>query len=216
MLIHPMADRMRGLGLAAMADAFLEMQRTAVADEISREDWLGLLLDREATSRENKRLGHRLRQARLRHSAVIEDTDYRTPRGLDRALFHKLATCEWIRASQHLVIGGPTGIGKSWLACALGHKACREGLSVLYRRASRLFAELATARGEGRLSRLMSTLERTRLLIIDDWGPEPLTAEQRRDLLEIVDDRYEKGSLLITSQIPIGRWHEVIADSTLS
>ena len=200
---------------AAMADAFLEMQRAAVADEISREDWLGLLLDREATSRENKRLGHRLRQARLRHSAVIEDTDYRTPRGLDRALFHKLATCEWIRASQHLVIGGPTGIGKSWLACALGHKACREGLSVLYRRASRLFAELATARGEGRLSRLMSTLERTRLLIIDDWGPEPLTAEQRRDLLEIVDDRYEKGSLLITSQIPIGRWHEVIADHTI-
>jgi DNA replication protein DnaC len=146
---------------------------------------------------------------------VIEDTDYRTPRGLDRALFHKLATCEWIRASQHLVIGGPTGIGKSWLACALGHKACREGLSVLYRRASRLFAELAMARGEGRLSRLLATLERTRLLIIDDWGPEPLTAEQRRDLLEIVDDRYEKGSLLITSQIPIGRWHEVIADHTI-
>jgi DNA replication protein DnaC len=151
----------------------------------------------------------------LESAAVIEDTDYRTPRGLDRALFQKLATCEWIRASQHLVIGGPTGIGKSWLACALGHKACREGLSVLYRRAPRLFAELATARGEGRLSRLMATLERTRLLIIDDWGPEPLTAEQRRDLLEIVDDRYEKGSLLITSQIPIGRWHEVIGDHTI-
>ena len=130
-------------------------------------------------------------------------------------MFQKLATCEWIRASQHLVIGGPTGIGKSWLACALGHKACREGWSVLYRRASRLFAELATARGEGRLSRLLATLERTRLLIIDDWGPEPLTAEQRRDLLEIVDDRYEKGSLLITSQIPNGRWHEVIGDHTI-
>ena len=108
MLIHPMADCMRGLGLAAMADAFLEMHSTAVADDLSREDWLGLLLDREATHRENKRLGHRLRQARLRQSAVIEDTDYRTPRGLDRALFQKLATCEWIRASQHLVIGGPT------------------------------------------------------------------------------------------------------------
>ena len=174
-----------------------------------------MLLDREATHRENKRLALRLRQARLRQSAVIEDTDYRTPRGLDRTLFQKLGTCEWIRASQHLVIGGPTGIGKSWLACALGHKACREGFSVLYRRASRLFAELATARGEGRLTRLLSTLERTRLLIIDDWGPEPLTAEQRRDLLEIVDDRYDKGSLLITSQIPIGRWHEVIGDHTV-
>ena len=107
-------------------------------------------------------------------------------------------------------------MGKSWLACALGYKACRENLSVLYHRVPRLFALLSLARGEGRLSRLMATLERSRLLIIDDWGPEPLTAEQRRDLLEIVDDRYEKGSLLITSQIPIGRWHEVIGDSTLS
>jgi DNA replication protein DnaC len=215
MLIHPMAERMRGLGLTAMADAFFEMQTTDAANDLAREEWLGLLLDREATSRENKRLGHRLRQARLRQNAVIEDTDYRTPRGLDRALFQKLAGCDWIRASQHLVIGGPTGVGKSWLACALGHKACREGFSVLYRRAPRLFAELATARGEGRLSRLVATLERTRLLIIDDWGPEPLTAEQRRDLLEVVDDRYDKGSLLITSQVPIGRWHEVIGDHTI-
>jgi DNA replication protein DnaC len=214
MLVHPLAERLRGLGLTAMADAFLEMQTTATADDLSREDWLGLLLEREATSRENKRLGRRLQRARLRQNAVVEDTDYRTPRGLDRALFQKLAGCEWIRASQHLVIAGPTGVGKSWLACALGHKACREGFSVVYRRASRLFAELATARGEGRLSRLIAALERIRLLIIDDWGPEPLTAEQRRDLLEIVDDRYEKGSLLITSQVPINRWHELVGNPT--
>ena len=215
MLIHPLAERLRGLGLTAMADAFLEMQTTATADDLSREDWFGLLLEREATSRENKRLGRRLQRARLRQNAVVEDTDYRTPRGLDRALFQKLASCEWIRASQHLVIAGPTGVGKSWLACALGHKACREGFSVVYRRASRLFAELATARGEGRLSRLIAAVERIRLLIIDDWGPEPLTAEQRRDLLEIVDDRYEKGSLLVTSQVPVSRWHELIGDPTL-
>jgi DNA replication protein DnaC len=215
MLIHPLAERLRGLGLTAMADAFLEMQTTATADDLSREDWFGLLLEREATSRENKRLGRRLQRARLRQNAVVEDTDYRTPRGLDRALFQKLASCEWIRASQHLVIAGPTGVGKSWLACALGHKACREGFSVVYRRASRLFAELATARGEGRLSRLIAAVERIRLLIIDDWGPEPLTAEQRRDLLEIVDDRYEKGSLLITSQVPINRWHELVGNPTL-
>jgi DNA replication protein DnaC len=132
----------------------------------------------------------------LRQSAVVEDTDFRAPRGLDRALFHKLAGCDWLRHSEHLVISGPTGVGKSWLACALGHKACREGFSVLYRRASRLFAELATARGEGRLPRMLTMLERTRLLILDDWGPEPLTGDQRRDLLEIVDDRSEKGSLL--------------------
>jgi DNA replication protein DnaC len=213
MLIHPLAERLRGLGLAAMADAFLDMQTTGA--DLSREDWLGLLLDREATARENKRLDRRLRLARLRQSAVIEDTDFRVPRGLDRPLLLKLAGCDWIRQSQHLIICGPCGIGKSWLACALGHKACREGFSVLYRRAPRLFAELATARGEGRLARLLATLERTRLLIIDDWGPEPLTAEQRRDLLEIVDDRYEKGSLLITSQVPVNRWHELVGDPTL-
>jgi len=130
-------------------------------------------------------------------------------------LFHKLAGCDWLRNSQHLVISGPTGTGKSWLACALGQKACRDGFSVLYRRASRLFAELATARGEGRLPRMLAMLERTRLLIIDDWGPEPLTAEQRRDLLEIVDDRYEKGSLLVTSQVPMARWHELMGDPTI-
>jgi DNA replication protein DnaC len=215
MLIHPMVERLHGLGLAAMADAFMEMQRNSTADDLSREDWLGLLIDRETTAREGKRLARRLRQARLRQNAVIEDTDLRTPRGLDRGLFQKLATCGWIRENQHLLIGGPTGVGKSWLACALGHKACRDGFSVMYRRSARLFADLATARGEGRLTRLMTTLERTRLLIIDDWGPEPLNAEQRRDLLEIIDDRDQKGSLLITSQVPVTRWHEIIGDPTL-
>ncbi len=215
MLIHPMVERLRGLGLAAMADAFTEMQRSPAADDLSREDWLGLLIDREATARESKRLQRRLSQARLRQSAVIEDADLRTPRGLDRGLFQKLAACGWIRDSQHLLIVGPTGVGKSWLACALGHKACRDGFSVMYRRAPRLFADLATARGEGRLTRLMTTLERTRLLIIDDWGPEPLNAEQRRDLLEVIDDRDQKGSLLITSQVPVAQWHEIIGDPTL-
>jgi DNA replication protein DnaC len=167
------------------------------------------------TARDSKRLTRRLSQARLRQSAVVEDTDFRAPRGLDRALFHKLAGCDWLRHSQHLVISGPTGVGKSWFACALGHKACREGFSVLYRRTPRLFAELATARGRGPAARPEAMLERTRLLIIDDWGPEPLTAEQRRDLLEIVDDRYEKGSLLVTSQVPVSRGHELMGDPTI-
>ena len=136
MLIHPTVERLRALGLAAMADAFIEMQNAPDAAELTREDWLGLLVDREATSRENKRLARRLREARLRQSAVVEDVDLHAPRGLDRALFHKLASCEWVRDHHHLVVVGPTGIGKSWLACALGHKACREGFSVLYKRRS--------------------------------------------------------------------------------
>lgn len=215
MLIHPTAERLRALGLAAMADALVELQNAPDAAELTREDWLGLLVDREATSRANKRLARRLREARLRQAAVVEDVDFRAPRGLDRALFHKLASCEWVRDHHHLVVVGPTGIGKSWLACALGHKACREGFSVLYKRATRLFSDLTQARGEGRLPRLLTTLERIRLLIVDDWGPEPLNAEQRRDLLEIVDDRDDRSSLLITSQVPVNRWHEVIADPTL-
>jgi len=153
--------------------------------------------------------------AKLRQAATIENVDYRTARGLDRSLFQNLVTCQWIRDSNHLVIVGPTGTGKSWLACALGNKACRDGFSVLYKRTSRLFADLAQARGEGRPARLIAALERVNLLILDDWGPEPLTADQRRDLLEIVDDRYDKGSLLITSQVSVPQWHDVIADPTL-
>jgi DNA replication protein DnaC len=156
-----------------------------------------------------------LTAAKLRQAATIENIDYRTARGLDRALFQTLTTNQWVREHNHLAIVGPTGTGKSWLACALGNKACRDGFSVLYKRASRLFADLAQARGEGRLARLMTSLERTNLIIVDDWGPEPLTAEQARDLLEIVDDRYDKGSLLITSQVPVTQWHDIIANPTL-
>jgi DNA replication protein DnaC len=156
MLIHPTVERLRALGLTAMADGFIELQNSPDAGELSREDWLGLLVDREATSRENKRLARRLREARLRQTAVVEDVNHRAHRGLDRALFQKLAVGDWLREHHHLVIIGPTGIGKSWLACALGHKACRDGFSVLYKRASRLFADLAQARGEGRLPRLLT------------------------------------------------------------
>ena len=153
MLIHPTVERLRALGLSAMAEALLELQNTPEAAELPHADWLGLLIDREATARDNRRLARRLQVAKLRQAAVIENVDLRTPRGLDRALFQKLTTGQWIRERQHLVITGPTGTGKSWLACALGHKACRDGVSVLYKRTPRLFADLAQARGEGWLGR---------------------------------------------------------------
>ena len=215
MLVHPTVERLRALGLVAMADALVALQNNAEAADLSHADWLGLLVDQEASFRDNRRLSRRLTTARLRQAATIENVDFRTARGLDRGQFQALATSQWLRDHNHLAIVGPTGTGKTWLACALGHKACRDGYAVLYRRASRLFADLAQARGEGRLARLMTSLERINLIIIDDWGPEPLSAEQRRDLLEIVDDRYDKGSLLITSQVPVAQWHDIIGDPTL-
>src|ERR1044071_5689860 len=215
-LTHPMLDQLARLGLSGMAQAFAELEASGEGATLTHADWLGLLVDREITYRRDKRLAARLRYARLRHSAVVEDVDYRAPRGLDRALFHKLAEGEWIDAHDNLILCGPTGVGKSWLACALGHKACRDNRSVLYQRVPKLFADLALAHGDGRHARIMRTLTGAQLLILDDWGLEPLGPEQRHDMLEIVEDRYGRGATLITSQIPVDRWHALIGDSTRS
>jgi DNA replication protein DnaC len=216
MLNHPTLELLHTLGLVGMAKGFKDLQANPETRALEHPEWLGLLLDYEATSRHQKRFERRARAARLRHSAAIEDVDYRAPRGLDRALFLKLTTSDWIRARRNLLITGPTGVGKSWLACALGDKACRDDLSVLYHRMPRLFAALALARGDGRYGKLLRSIARIKLLILDDWGPEPLTAEQRRDLLEIVEDRYDAASILMTSQLPVDRWYEIIGDPTLA
>jgi DNA replication protein DnaC len=158
MLVHPTIDRLRSIGLSAMADALVELQNNPEAADMSHADWLGLLVDREASARDNRRLSRRLTTAKLRQAATIENVDYKTARGLDRGQFQALTTSQWLRDHNHLAIVGPTGTGKSWLACALGHKACRDGYTVLYRRAPRLFADLAQARGEGRLSRMIASL----------------------------------------------------------
>src|SRR5437660_11300009 len=196
-----MLDQLHQLGLTGMAQAFAELEASGDGATLTHADWLGFLVDREVTHRRDKRLAARLRYARLRHQAVVEDVDYRVHRGLDRSLFHKLAAGEWIDAHDNLILCGPTGVGKSWLACALGHKACRDNRSVLYQRAPKLFGDLALARGDGRYPRLMRALGGVKLLILDDWGLEPLGAEQRHDMLEIVEERYGRGATLITSQI---------------
>ncbi len=216
MLTHPTLDRLTELGLDGMAKGFRDLAANPESRALDHAEWLGLLVEQEATLRQQKRFVARTRAAKLRHAATIEDVDYRTPRGLDRTMFLRLANCDWIREHRHCLITGPCGAGKSWLACALGDRACRDNLSVLYQRSPRLFGSLALARGDGRYARLMRQFARVDLLILDDWGPEPLTAEQRRDLLEIVEDRYNAGSLIITSQVPIDRWYEIVGDPTLA
>jgi DNA replication protein DnaC len=211
---HPTLTQLHALGLHGMAKAFDELAANGQAEGLDRLEWLTLLLDREASLRQDKRFTARLRAARLRQQAAVEDVDYRSPRGLDRALFQKLAEGDWIKGHDNLVLVGPTGVGKSWLAAALGHKACRDNQSVLYQRVPRLFEDLALGRGDGRHPRLLRSLGRADLLILDDWGLEPLDAGARHDLLEILEERYGRRSTMITSQLPVDRWHDIIGDPT--
>lgn len=216
MLTHPTHDRLIALGLLGMAKALEQQRCQPDIAALAFEERLGLMIDREAAERENQRLQRRLKTAALRQSAAVEDIDLKAPRGLDRALFQRLAAGTWIDRHQNLLIIGPTGVGKSWIACALGHKACRDDRAVLYQRVPRLFEALGIARGDGRYGRLLKSLARVRLLILDDWGLAPLSADQARDLLEIVDDRHGRASTILTSQVPVEHWHELIGNPTLA
>ncbi len=173
------------------------------------------MVDRELTEREDARLTTRLKAARLRHNACLEGIDYRSPRGLDKVMILQLGSGQWLRYGLNLIIGGPTGVGKTWLACALAHKACRNGYSVRYQRLPRLMEDLGLAHGDGRFAKLMAGYAKTDLLILNDWGLAPFTAAQRRDMLELLDDRYGNRSTLVTSQMPVDKWHALIGDPTL-
>jgi DNA replication protein DnaC len=199
-----------------MVDAIRQQLEQPSVQELSFEERLAMIVDHEWLFRENRRLTRRLKEARLKQQAAVEDIDFRQPRGLDKSVMLTLSTCQWIRNHQNVIITGPTGIGKSYLAEALAQKACREGFTALYYRSPRLFRDLAIARGDGNYSKLLIKLAKTDLLVVDDWGLSSLTDAERRDFLEVMEDRHGSRSTVITSQYPVAKWHELIGEPTLA
>jgi len=201
--------------LNGMADAFRQQLEQSEPAGLSFEERFGLLVDHQWNWKEDRALARRLRNSRLRSTASVEDIDYQTPRGLDRALLRSLAAeSEWVKQHLNIFLIGATGVGKSWLAAALAHKACRDGYTAYYARAAQLFRELALAHADGSFTRLLRRLSQTDVLVIDDWAMAPLNEMERRDFLEICDDRYQARSLILTSQVPVANWHAQIGDPT--
>jgi len=217
MLTQQTVEALYRLRLVGMAEAFEQQLAQPDTHDLSFEERFSLLVDREATYRESKRLQRLLKRARLRQpQACAEDIDYRHPRGLEKRQMASLVTGDWVRAHQNVCITGPTGCGKTWLACALGNQACRQGHTVLYVRRSRLMEELRLAHGDGSFSRRLSGISRRDRLILDDWGLKPLAQAERHDLLEIMEDRHGNRATLVTSQLPVEKWHEYLGDPTLA
>jgi len=217
MLANPTSDKLRALRLDGMLEALEEQRRQSGIRELDFEERFGLLVERQWLWKENRALAARLKNAQLKIAhATLEDINYRHPRGLKRAQIEQLRASAWVQEHRNCIITGPTGIGKSYLACALGHQACREGLRTRYFYAPKLFRALETAHADGSLASLLKTLARLDLFIIDDLGLAPAKARQYRDLLEVVDDRIGRGATLLTSQYPVAQWHDTIGDATVA
>ena len=216
MLNQPTLDKLQTMKLHGMASAFRLQLETTDTAQLSFEERFALLVDQQWLWKENRALDRRLRASRLKERGVVEDIDYQHPRGLDRKLMRTLAASEWVKQHQNLLLIGPTGIGKTWLACALAQKACRDGYTILHKRAAELFRELSVAHADGSFGRLLLRLSRIDILVLDDFAMAPLNDGERRDFLELCDDRYQRRSTILTSQVPLSHWHEQIGDPTLA
>ena len=216
MLNQPTMEKLNAMKLHVMADGFREQMETADASQLSFEERFGLLVDRQWIWKENRALIRRLQVAKFKECGVVEDIDYQHPRNLDRKLMRTLATSDWVRQHQNLLFIGPTGIGKTWLACALAHRACRDGFFALHKRMSELFRDLAVARADGSIGHVLARIARVDVLLLDDFAMAPLKDSERRDFLEICDDRYQRRSTVLTSQLPVAHWHEQIGDPSIA
>ncbi len=216
MLVNQTREKLEQLKFKGMLQALDEQMSFPEVKDLTFEQRLGLLIDREIIERQNRRLIRRLRQAKLRENAVIEDIDFQSSRGLDKAVILSLAQCEWIKRNQNIIITGPTGVGKTYLACALAQKACQQGYTAIYHRLPRLFEQLAMAKGDGLYAKLLDKTAKSDVIILDDWGLSVLKESQRKDLLELIEDRYSLRSTIIATQLPITKWHEVINDQTIA
>ena len=216
MLAHQTAEKLKKMRLPGMAEAFLNQLSQPSNTTMSFEEKLGLLVDYEWTHRQNRKLERMLKKASFKISACMEDIDYQHPRELDRKVMENLSTCQWILSAQNVIITGPTGTGKTYLSCALGNQGCRQGFSTRYFQVSKLLSKINMAKGDGTLPKLLNELAKTDLLVIDDFGLAPISAPESRDILEIIDDRYQRGSTIVSAQLPVEHWHETIADPTVA
>lgn len=216
MLIQQTLSQLQTLKLTGMAEALRQQLSQPELQALSFDERFSLLVDREVLQRDNRRLSRLLSAAKLRFNACVEDIDYRHPRRLQKSHMAQLATGDWLRRHQNLAITGPTGTGKTWLACALGNQACRQAFTVRYTRLPRLVEQLRIAHGDGTYPRLMTQLGKIELLILDDWGMQKLQPTQRQDLMEVIEDRYANRATLIASQLPVDQWHNYLGDATLA
>lgn len=216
MLTNQTLEKMQKLKLTGMCKVYDEHLNMPEITKLSFDDRLGLMVDRELIDRDNRRLTSRLRKAKLKIQACLENIDFKASRGLDKSFVLTLANCNWVTRHQNIIISGATGCGKTYLACALAQKACREGFNAVYFRTDRLFQEITTGRGDGRYLKIIEKLAKADVLILDDWGLSVLTDTQRKDLLEILEDRYNTKSTIVTTQFPVDKWHELIGEPTIA